>query len=172
MPLPGTSTRANGVRGGGCVKKTSVWRARALARRRILPSRPVLSTKSYNHKHEWQLLHPAVDDRATEPACRSDLKSNGTSETRAPELPRRDRSPKGRLSGPDRAPAGASAGFTNKNGEPQRRHTTALMARPPHGGLAHRGAAAKPLRAAKRTRADFGPAATAAPADVADAQRA
>ena len=64
--------------------------------------------------HEWQLPHAAVDDRATEPACRSDVKLNGTSETSAPELPRRDRSPKGRLSGPDRAPAGASAGFTDK----------------------------------------------------------
>ena len=39
-----------------------------------------------------------VGDRAMEPVCRSDLKSNGTSETRAPELPRRDRSSQGRLS--------------------------------------------------------------------------
>ena len=63
----------------------------------------------------WQLPHAAaVDDRAMEPDCRPDLKSNGTSETSAPQLLRRDRSPNGRLSGPDRAPAGASAGFTDK----------------------------------------------------------
>ena len=114
----------------------------------------------------WQLPHAAaVDDRAMEPDCRPDLKSNGTSETSAPQLLRRDRSPNGRLSGPDRAPAGASAGFTDKNGEPQRRRTTALMARPPHGGHAHRDAAAKPPCAAKRTQAHIAPAATAAPAE-------
>ena len=49
-----------------------------------------------------------------EPDCRSDLKSNGTSETSAAQLLRRDRSPNKRLSGPDRAPAGASVGFTDK----------------------------------------------------------
>ena len=77
-----------------------------------------------------------------------------------------------RLSEPDRAPAGASAGVTDKNGEPQRRHTTALMARPPHGGRLHRDAAAKPPRAAKRTQAHIALAATAAPADVAGSRRA
>ena len=56
----------------------------------------------------------AVGDRAMEPDCRPDLKSNGTSETSAPPLLRRDRSPNGWLSGPDRAPAGASAGFTDE----------------------------------------------------------
>ena len=61
-----------------------------------------------------------------------------------------------------REPARASP---TKNEEPQRRHTTALMARPPHGGHAHRGAAAKPPCAAKRTQAHIAPAATAAPAE-------
>ena len=61
-----------------------------------------------------------------------------------------------------REPARASP---TKNEEPQRRHTTALMARPPHGGHAHRDAAAKPPCAAKRTQAHIAPAATAAPAE-------
>ena len=39
------------------------------------------------------------------------------------------------------------------------------MARPPHGGHAHRDAAAKPPCAAKRTQAQIAPAATAAPAE-------
>ena len=48
MPLPGTSTRAKGVCGGGCVKYTPVWRVRASASawRRILPSRPVINTQT------------------------------------------------------------------------------------------------------------------------------
>ena len=106
------------------------------------------------------------------PSVHRVLKSNITSETSAPDLPRRDRSPKGRLSGPDRAPAGASAGSPTKNGEPERHHTTARMARSPHGGRAHRDAAAKPPCAAKRTKAHIALAATAAPADVAGSRRA
>ena len=53
----------------------------------------------YGHKQSTNCHVEVVGDRAREPVCRSDLKSNGTSETSAPELPRRDRSSQGRLSG-------------------------------------------------------------------------